>query len=549
MKNVASHGSQDDIYAQFLDQKTFDVFNLNKTDFEAYQENEKEGKDKKTEETDSKDKKKEEPKKVEPLKIDKEGLFKRKDRLTENSSFYGDCFLSEDGKKFYYFAKFDEGFNLYLRDFKENETKVLARLNANDLQGAQMSDDGKYIYAIVNGALSKIDLDKGVNENISFKAEVTRNENAEREYLFEHIWRQVTQKFYKKDLHGVDWDYYKVTYAKFLPHINNNRDFAEMCSELLGELNASHTGCFYRPTYTNADQTAEVGAFFDDSFTGYGLKVQEIIKGGPLSKANLKIKEGDIIEKIDGIAITPETNYYQLLNRKSEAYTLLSVYNNRSGKRWEETIKPIHRGQLSNLLYQRWIDKMQQLTDQYSNGKLGYMHVRGMNDEAYREFYDEVMGKYIDRNALIVDTRFNGGGWMHDDLATFLSGKQYINFVPRGQTIGIEPGNKWVKPSCVIMCEGNYSDAHMFPVVYQTMGIGKLIGMPVAGTGTAVWWENLGHHQLVFGIPEVGVVDMDGNYYENKQCMPDVQISNDYKSMISGEDAQLKKAVEVLMQK
>ncbi|MBU2020339.1 MAG: peptidase S41 [Bacteroidetes bacterium] len=550
MKNVASHGSQNDIYAQFLDQKTFDLFNLNKTDFDAYLEKEKEGKDKKGEDkSDDKKKKTEEPKKVEPLIIEKEGIFKRKNRLTEYSGYYGDCFLSEDGQKLYYFADFDEGTNLYVRDYKENETKILARLNAKQLNHAQISKDGKTIYAVINGSLSKITLEGGKNESIPFKAELTRNENAERAYLFEHIWRQVTQKFYKKDLHGVDWNYYKQTYAKFLPHINNNRDFAEMCSELLGELNASHTGCFYRPSYPNSDQTAEIGAFFDESYTGNGLKINEIIKSGPLAHADSKVKAGDIIEKIDGQVIAPETNYYPFLNRKVDAYTLLSIFSPKTGKRWEETIKPINSGQLRELLYQRWIEKMQQLTEQYSNGKLGYMHVRGMNDEAYREFYDEVMGKYINKDALIVDTRFNGGGWMHDDLATFLSGKQYINFVPRGQTIGVEPGNKWIKPSCVLMCEGNYSDAHMFPVVYQTMGIGKLIGMPVAGTGTAVWWENLGHHNLVFGIPEVGVVDMDGNYYENKQCMPDVQIENDYKTMMLGEDAQLKKAVEVLLQK
>jgi C-terminal processing protease CtpA/Prc len=192
---------------------------------------------------------------------------------------------------------------------------------------------------------------------------------------------------------------------------------------------------------------------------------------------------------------------------------------------------------------------MQAMTEKLSGGKLGYMHVRGMDDNSYREFYNQVMGKYINKEALIVDTRFNGGGWLHDDLATFLSGKQYINFVPRGQKIGIEPGSKWTKPSCVIMGEGNYSDAHMFPVVYKTLNIGKLIGMPVPGTGTAVWWENLQDNSLVFGIPQVGVMTMDGKYYENNQCEPDFKIANDYNTMLKGEDAQLKKAVDVLLGK
>lgn len=553
MKNVASHGNQEDVYALFLEQEAWDLFKMNKTDYEAWKEaktDEKKGegedKDKKD---DKKEEKKDDKKEVEPIKIDQDGLMDRKQRVTERSNFYGNVFLSPDGEKFYYFTSFDEGTNLYVRNFKDHETKVLAHLNAGGVWNAEMDKDGKHIYALIDGMPAKIDLGSGKRENISFRAEMTRNESAERDYLFEHIWRQVTQKFYKKDLHGVDWDYYKKTYTKFLPHINNNRDFAELCSELLGELNASHTGCFYRPHHENADATASLGAFFDENYTDKGLKIVELIDNGPLEKATSKIQAGQIIEKIDGVEILPETNYYELLNRKAGHYTLLSMYDPKTKTRWEETVKPISAGQLNGLLYKRWIDRMQALTEKYSEGKLGYMHVSGMNDGAYREFYDQVMGKYVNKDALIVDTRFNGGGWMHDDLATFLSGKQYISFVPRGQKIGVEPGNKWTKPSCVLMGEGNYSDAHMFPMVYKTLGIGKLVGMPVPGTGTAVWWEYLGHHNLVFGIPEVGVMTMDGQYYENNQCMPDVQVENDYNTMLSGEDAQLKKAVEVLLKK
>jgi C-terminal processing protease CtpA/Prc len=125
------------------------------------------------------------------------------------------------------------------------------------------------------------------------------------------------------------------------------------------------------------------------------------------------------------------------------------------------------------MMYKRWVKRMQDMTDKLSNGELAYMHVQGMDDESYREFYDQVMGKYVNKKALIVDTRFNGGGWLHDDLATFLSGKKYIDFVPKERKIGVEPGRKWIKPSLVLISEGNYSDAHMFPVVYKTLGFEK----------------------------------------------------------------------------
>jgi C-terminal processing protease CtpA/Prc len=159
-----------------------------------------------------------------------------------------------------------------------------------------------------------------------------------------------------------------------------------------------------------------------------------------------------------------------------------------------------------------------------------------------------VLGRNYDKEALIVDTRFNGGGWLHDDLATFLNGKQYAIFSPRGhENYGGEPLNKWVKPSVVLISESNYSDAHGFPFAYRAMGIGKTVGMPIPGTMTAVWWESLQDNDVYFGIPQIGVKDMDGNYQENRQFEPDYKVAQEYEVVTTGHDQQLQKAVEVLL--
>jgi len=129
-----------------------------------------------------------------------------------------------------------------------------------------------------------------------------------------------------------------------------------------------------------------------------------------------------------------------------------------------------------------------------------------------------------------------------------LNGKRYADFTPRGQYFGSEPINKWQKKSIVLMSESNYSDAHAFPYTYKALGIGKLVGMPVPGTMTAVWWERQQDGTLVFGIPQVGTRDMQGNYLENKQLEPDVKVRQDYNVVIKGRDQQLEKAVEVLLQ-
>ena len=151
------------------------------------------------------------------------------------------------------------------------------------------------------------------------------------------------------------------------------------------------------------------------------------------------------------------------------------------------------------------------------------------------------------RDAVIVDERHNGGGWLHDDLCTLLSGKEYQQFVPNGRYVGSDPFNKWTKPSCVMVCEDDYSNGHGFPWVYKELGIGKLIGTPVAGTMTAVWWENLLDPSIVFGIPQVGCRDMRGKYGENTQLDPDIEVYNTPEDYLNGYDRQLVRAVEEMM--
>ena len=543
MKNVASHGSQSDVYGMFFTQAAYDRFKLSKEEFALLKDKEdkdKEGKDKKAGKKDSTEKA------SEPLKFELDNIADRRTRLTIHSSDLADAVLSKDGEQLYYLCRFEKGYNLWVTKLREHETKMLQVLDAKTVGNMQLDADGKNIFLLSDGNILKINIDKPESKPVAFNAEMTLREAAERAYEFEHIWRQVVKKFYVTDLQKTDWNYYKENYARFLPHINNNRDFAEMMSEMLGELNASHTGCRYFPKPKNPDETASLGVFYDDTYTGKGMKVAEVIDKSPLIQASSQIKTGTIIEKIDGREIGTETNIYQLLNRRAGKYTLLALYDEASKKHWEETVKPISPAQLNELLYQRWVKRMQDMTDKLSNGQIGYMHVRGMDDESYRAFYEQVMGKYSNKKALIVDTRFNGGGWLHDDLATFLSGKKYLEFMPRERKIGVEPQNKWIKSSAVLMNEGNYSDAHMFPVVYKTLGIGKLVGMPVPGTGTAVWWETLQDNTLVFGIPQVGIVTLDGKYYENNQLEPDFKVMNDYAEVTQGKDQQLQKAVEVL---
>ena len=559
-RSHGSWGSESDVYAIFLTENAQKKFQLNKAEYALWKEQEdakdkdkdknKES-DKKDKGKDKKDKKDEKDEAVKPLKIDFEGLHDRKEKLTIHSSKLSDFILDKDGENLYYLTRFEEGTNLWRTKFREKETKLFVNLNGigSDLEFDKSQEN---LFLLDRGGkLAKINVKDGKKDIINFSSDMNLNETAERNYMFEHAWRQFKKKFYLEDLHGVDWDFYKKEYAKFLPYINNSVDFADLLGEMLGEVNASHTGGRYRPQPTKFnDLTASLGIYIDNSYSGNGVKIAEVMDKSPLLKAKQKITAGVIIEAIDDVKITPEQNYYALLNRKADKKTLVSFYDTKSGKRWNEVIEPIALWQENRLAYERWVKNREKDVEKLSNGRLGYVHVTGMDSESFRQVFEKALGKYNNREALIVDTRFNGGGWLHDDLATFLSGKAYMSFEPRGQKMGSEPLFKWQKPSAVLISEGNYSDAHMFPYTYKALDIGKLIGMPVPGTGTAVWWERMIDGKTIFGIPQIGMrTTKEGKLMENFQLEPDVKVKNEPAKTNTGEDQQLQKAVEELLRK
>jgi len=553
LRSHGSWGAQSDVYAMFFTKKAWDEFNLSKEDYENYKEqkknDEKDKKDKK--DSDKSDKKepkgkKEEKDKTEPLKINLKNIDDRVMRLTINSSNLADAVLSPDGEKLYYLSKFEGGHDLWVRNIRENETKLLIKLHGRG-GTLHMDKKGETLFLFSGGKITKIEVGSHKRKPVSFAAEINLNNPAEKQYLFEHMWRQVVKKFYVKNLQNVDWNYYKKEYAKFLPYIDNNFDFAEMMSELLGELNASHTGCRYRPRVENGDRTASLGLFFDNKYNGNGLRVVEVIEKGPFDNAESKVKPVVILEKLDGTEIKKGMDYYPLLNHKAGKIMLVSFYDPALKTRWDEKIKPISFGMENQLLYERWVKQRREETERLSGGRLGYVHVRGMNSASFRKVYSEILGRNFHKEGLVVDTRFNGGGWLHDDLATLLNGKKYVDFVPRGQYYGYEPMNKWIKKSIVVMSESNYSDAHGFPFTYRALGIGKLVGMPVPGTMTAVWWERQQDPTLVFGIPQVGTKDIEGHYLENLQLEPDVKVAQDTEVVVNGRDQQIETAVKILL--
>lgn len=542
-RSHGSWGTESDVYIMFFDLDAYDQFRMSKEERALLDEAKKEQKEAKEEKESDPAVKKDVPKEKK-LAFDLDNCRDRVVRLTVNSSNLGDAVLDKKGENLYYQAAFEGGYDLWKHNLKDNNTSIVMKGIGS---GAMIADTALQNIYMCNGSIKKFALGSSNTKNINFEAPFNYRPYKEREYLFDHVWQQVKDKFYDPQLHGVDWDGYRKAYRRFLPHINNNFDFRDLLSEMLGELNASHTGarCY---AWNSAPETAQLGLFYDDSYNGDGLKVEEVIKRGPFAVKETGVAKGCVIEAIDGERILKGKDYNHLLDGKAGRRVRVTVYDPDKNKRFDVEVKAISKSGQNDLLYRRWVERNRHLVDSLSGGRIAYVHVKAMNSESFRTVFSELLNeKNRQKDAVIIDDRHNGGGWLHDDLCTLLSGKEYQKFVPHGKYIGKDPWNKWTKPSCVLVCEDDYSNGHGFPLVYKTLGIGKIIGAPVAGTMTAVWWETLMDRSLVFGIPEVGCQMEDGTFAENQTLVPDVVVYNTPEADTSGHDIQLERAVKEMM--
>lgn len=539
-RSHGSWGTEDDSYIMFFDGEAMTKFFRDKED-KAIAKLLTEG-DKKAQKEEKKEEKKDSTanKKSEKLKLDLDNIAERTFRLTKFSGRLGDHYLTEDGSKLFYQVRLENSYDLCMMDMAEGNVKVIKRRCRGLLVP---SKDGKTIYYDAGQGIGTISTSGAEGKSINYAGDYEFKPRAEREYIFNHMWKQVKEKFYDPNLHGVDWEYYKENYSQFVPYINNNFDFQELLSEILGELNGSHTGGRY--SYRSGLSMGTLGVLYDDTYTGDGLLIKEVLPDGALSIAYPEVKAGDIVAAIDGQEIKAGKDWYGLLTGK--AGKKVDVTLKKGGKKDVQIfVEPAYSD--NALLYKRWVRQREAKVDEMTGGKVGYVHVQGMDSPSFRNVYSKALGKYRTAGALIVDTRHNGGGWLHDDLVTFLSGKAYVEYRPKGEYIGTDPYSKWTKPSCVLVCQDNYSDACGFPYAYQALGIGKLIGTSVPGTMTAVWWETQINSSLIFGIPQVGSWCLkEGHYSENHDVNPDIEVHNDPASYLRGEDKQLEAAVKEML--
>jgi tricorn protease len=419
-----------------------------------------------------------------------------------------------------------------------------------------MSKDRKKLYFLsragegVTEGVTEVDVAKGTSRLIKIAMDTTHDEAESRKAAFEQYWTITKKRFFDLDMRGVDWDAARRKYEAFLPSIADGRDLGELLSEMSGELNASHTGGFFYTPPPLGEQTASLGLYYDERYPGPGMKVAGILTNGPFDTAGGKLKPGDILRQIDGQDIPEAGGVRRLLRGRANQRVAISA-EHPDGQGFTEKHVLISLDRELDLAREQWIKRKREAVIAKSCGRLGYVYVPGMDGPSYRTTFSDIFGRFEQAEGLIVDIRNNGGGNLHNHLLTLLSGKTYLDFVPsHGGPDQPEPRDRWTKPSAVIMNAASYSDASIFPHVYQDLKLGPLIGDPVAGTGTATWWVRSALMPgLVYGLAQAPAREPDGALFENVEVEPDIPVASNPTAWEKGEDPQLDAAIKALMPK
>jgi len=489
---------------------------------------------------------KEGEKKLPEVKIDFTDIHKRIRRLTTTVFNEGSFAVSPDSKTVVFVATPVDQPEIWSVPLEGGSlTRLASGVSASQLQ---FSPDGNRIYFLsTGGTIRYLTRPAGSLGSVNFTARLIVDRVVELQHMFDEGWRLLKEQFYDEKMHGVDWNAMREKYRPLIEHVAAKEDFYALVSMMLGELNASHLG-IGGPT-VSGPETAYLGVWFDPEHLGPGVKISAVLKNSPADKDESRLNVGEFILAIDGVEVSNNEQIWDALADKAGRVVELLV-NDKPTKEGARTvkIKPINRGQWSNLLYEDWVEKRKRMVDEWSNGRIGYIHIQAMSQSELRkferEFYAEVVGK---KEALIIDVRFNGGGRIHDELLTILKRRLYALEQYRGTPPFTQPFQVWQKPTVVLINEFSASDAEIFPKAFRDLGLGKLVGVPTYGGVIGTYNVTLIDGTTFFRVPVTGWRTLDGVNLENYGVKPDLLVEHSPEDNANENDLQLRAAVDLLL--
>ncbi len=489
--------------------------------------------------------KKEEKKKVkkDSVKIDLEEISQRITTIVSRPGKNEIVHILNDST-FYYLNTFEK--KTYLRKvdyFGDNDKKVYT-FNKKP-EHIAYNRKNKSFYYIFDDKLMKLNPKTKKAEVVKNKFKYEYNKLKLNEDVFKQVWIEFGRGFYDPKMHGINWEKSKKRFSKYLEHAYTPEVLKMIIYEMIGEVNASHTGYYPRKeSDIELYKTAYCGFLLDfQDFPKEGIRIKKVFRKSKLSKPH-NIESGDILFSVDG---------------KEVGKGIISLFKDKVGEKIKlgiisgdgikvVTIKGLSFKENRDLYYDNWVEERRQIVEEISGDKIGYLHIRRMNTSSYDKFLQDLFAENADKKAVIIDVRNNGGGGITGKLIEILTKKYYAQITRRyfDATRFYFPYKTWEKPIVLLINENSFSDAEIFPTIFQQMKLGKVIGMPTSGSVIGT-----GHHNLIDGssmrMPSNGIFRYDGTNMEGIGVQPDIIIEPTPEQIVDDDDVQLKRAIEELL--
>jgi len=491
------------------------------------------------------------------LSPDVGGIGRRAVQLTRGTNAVGSWFMSRDGKTIYFTSSDTEGPGLFSITIDGKDRK---KVTAGSFPGLTPTHDRKTIFYTSGGGGANAGPGSEImrmaiatparKERVAFSFPVEIDRRKEWEQIFEESWRVMKYRFYDEKMHGTDWDKAKAQYKPLLKYVGANEDVYDLANNMIGELNASHTGVS-GPSSVTVERpytTRQLGLELEPADGRY--RISHIYRNGPADRDWLGLSVGDFVLSIDGTEIKAGDNYWESLNRVLNEYVPVKVAKSANGQGARDVrIRSI--ASVNELKYQEWVATNREFVAKESDGQIAYVHIRSMNQPSLEIFRQEI-DQFWNAKGIVVDIRYNGGGNIDQELIDILERRPYEYWNNRwgSPAAGRRPRQAIAGPKVMLINARSGSDSEVTPQAFRDLGLGRIVGNPTAAAVIAT-----GSYNLINGgsvrTPGSLVVTYDptkpNNYginLENFGVAPDVFVVNTPEDELKRFDRELKAAVD-----
>jgi len=483
---------------------------------------------------------------------DTSGIARRAIPITSGTQGVNGYFTSNDGRTIFFRSTDERGPALFQIGADGSDRR---RLVEGAFQDMAPTADRRKLFYTQQSELWQMEMSgERRKTRVPFEATVRVDKREEWAQIFDEAWRVMKYRFYDETMHGRDWAAIRARYAPLLRYVGENQDVYDLANEMIGELNASHTGVSGPASNAMPDayQTRYTGFEMDPD--GDAFRVTHIYRDGPADKEWVDLKVGDYVLAINGTRLNAGDNYYELLNSTLNEYVNVTVSAARpsGGKAAGERVVRIQSvPSLVNIKYEEWVEKNREFVERESKGQIAYVHIRAMNQPSLARFRNEI-DRFWQAKGIIVDIRYNGGGNIDQELLDILERRPYEYWNNRwgARSWGRRPRQAIAGPKVMLINSRSGSDSEVTPMGFRDLGLGRIVGNPTAAAVIAT-----GSYPLINGgsirTPGSLVVTYDperpNNYginLENYGVAPDVFVENTPEDELKGFDRELKAAVD-----